>query len=179
MVTIAGHEYVNLDALVAKAREYFDAHEVGQVLRQDAAAFFTALAAYHPRGHNKVEPEMVRRWYKKRGDNTLKFECCDRTATISWKKCALYAIQPATAGRVIHRNNVYACFRNEVQPQIDKFRWDNHAERDTTLHVGHDYDKGKRFIELVKDFLRDQGRTVHYASGVKEEEVVQLSLIHI
>ena len=85
--------------------------------------------------------------------------------TISWNKC----IQRAFKSRINqHRVNVREAFRHAVRGQVDDFRSRNPCE-----HVGHDYIRGERFIELVKSFTGSS----EYWKAIRPQDLLRCTVV--
>ena len=77
----------------------------------------------------------------------------------SWRRCVqaiFQGEQKAQARRWQIKLN--RCWRLEVDSQIKEFR-DTHGGGHGRQHVDHDFTRGKRFVELVEDFLRTGEQT--------------------
>jgi hypothetical protein len=136
--------------------------------------FWTALARCHPhfaavsRG---APPRAFRRSAKHASKRSVLMTRADGSETpLSWCKCALgcFSANRKKLAQRLKRARLLQTLRSEVQGQTDRFRGlavcrDGGNMRYTSTtdwHVGHDYERGQRFIALVHAFLRDEHKEI-------------------
>jgi hypothetical protein len=112
-----------------------------KALHKKQWTFLRKLLPYHP--HPKRQPRSFQ--YRK---NTLFLLYEDHQESVSWKAMVRGVFKGPAETRLSRYNaDLKAAARNEVQDQI------RHLRR-KGMHVGHDFQKGKRFDDLLRDFLR-------------------------
>jgi hypothetical protein len=125
--------------------------------------FWHELARNHPFYRGKIQGRSVVE-FEQVGTRDVSMKLSDGSReSLSWQKCidGVFAASRKVLFARLSRARLMNAFRAEVHSQIETFRGlsvcrDNGNMRyaDTAAwHVGHDYDHGTRFVEIVNDFV--------------------------
>lgn len=164
-VDLGGEKYKTATRAKDACRKHIKRTPLGGPLTPKV--FFDDLATHHSRGVQKVDVGKVVKWVRTDHNNGIAFVLEDGTVeSMSWKHCIERAFCAGGADKARWANQILACFRDEVQYQVDAFRLANDTS-EGIMHVDHDYDDGVRFVELVKGFIKRED----YANAIYPNEV--------
>ena len=128
-----------------------------QALRQRNWKFVEKLLPYHPELERKLKGPLLGFEYEG-GCLYLLFGQCRES--ISWRAMVRGVFKSPEETRLSRYNHdLKQAARNEISHQVVPLRRKG-------MHVGHDYEKGQRFDELLRDFLQGQSCVILEKRGV-------------
>ena len=117
--------------------------------------YLTDLFMYHPRCVEKMRGRTISHWRICDSNRGIEVVFTNGTGdTVSWNTMAKARCKGKQEVKAAcHRQNVVSAFRREVKYQADEFRAWSGVSDSVNFHVGHDYVKGDRFVEILKKFV--------------------------
>jgi len=119
-------------------------------------ALFTRLFQTHPKYAKKCAGRCISHWEVADANRGIRVVFVNKsTDTVSWRTMVKsYCRGSKLAAQKAHMKDLCKAFRCEVRDQIARFRTQAGLLNGVTHHVGHDYETGLRFIELLKAFIQ-------------------------